>query len=248
MYVELKTHRNDQASTKERIALSPEESCAMAESRSHSQPSIPEEELVDRTRALISKHGLERTLRTEYYRTAFEDKQNQDYRASLDSDVTFSRERKHSIGQSQWARSATCTETGFRFPFAVLELKVAHHALEGSAEFVNSWITELIEEGGAIEVSKFSKYLTGYAAYNRGNVEHIPSWMSEQAVSLALQAQFPRTRSFAEAEEAMKLPGKLFDRSKMKEKERGPKPPDTKMALANERTLLAWIRTTMLLL
>jgi hypothetical protein len=88
-----------------------------------------------------------------YYRTAFEDKKNGDYRASLDMNVTLIAEREQG---GSWVRQPEAANDAFLFPFAVLELKINTHALESSADVTQAWIRELVDVGGAIEVNKVS--------------------------------------------------------------------------------------------
>jgi uncharacterized membrane protein YidH (DUF202 family) len=145
----------------------------------------------------------------------------------------------------------------------VLELKIATHALESSAEVVEGWIRLLTEKGGAIEVSKFSKYLSGYAAHFPKKIDLVPSWMNDEEITACLQsrvrgASFNKTIAAPDVNSSSSHHrpvaglttdslfsggrGKMYDRNEKK------KMPDQKSVLANERTLLAWVRTTMLIL
>jgi hypothetical protein len=100
-------------------------------------------------------------------------------------------------------------------------------------------------------VPQFSKYLSGFAAPVPPRVQVGPSWLSDEEVSEALRGERPRTgsgRLVAPAPAPSRKRGdsapsaKMFDRTEKK------KVPDQKSVLANERTLLAWVRTTMLIL
>jgi len=274
VYVELKTHRNSVPSSKERFALRPADALLFAESKYTGTVPADAKELATRTAGMISALDLQRSLRTEYYRTAFEDKSNDDYRASLDMNVTMMTEAEPPAAGT-WLRPPTGVKDSFAFPYAVLELKIATHALESSAGVVQKWIAELTNDGGAIEVTKFSKYvwraskasisnylrlldsppinplsrsfthtrryLTGFAAHYPNRVQFVPSWMSDSEVSCALRGVRPEAAR-PTAPQVPNASSKMFDRTEKK------KIPDQKSIMANERTLLAWVRTTMLIL
>ena len=88
-----------------------------------------------------------------------------EFRASLDQHVTFVEEGDN-CDLDSWR---ACDGRSFVFPYEILELKIRTDALAKSADIVTKWIDEL-KAGGAVEASKFSKFLTGYAGIYREKV------------------------------------------------------------------------------
>ena len=260
MFIETKTHNVDKPSIKERFSLSP----TSAESFESGVDDKEVEKLGDKARALAKKarelmneRKLHRVLRTEYYRTAFEDTTHSDFRASLDQNVCFVKESPEpgtmqSGGGLSWI-----------FPYAIFELKISSEALERSKEVVQSFTDELTSIGGAIVAPKFSKFLSGYSAHFNNVVGVVPSWMSQEKIVAAVQGREVGEGNIASKGAEARTAGQAgqagqgsYDRvrdykaekkaeKKVEKRERGP---DQKSIMANERTLLAWMRTTMLLL
>ena len=130
VFVELKTHKNKKPSSKERFALSPVEAKDfMMNGKNIIKVDEQAKDLSCLTASLIDDLSLAPALRTEYYRTAFEDPKHGDYRASLDQNVTLIKEGSKLGEGDAWARVPE-GDDAFVFPFAVLELKIATHALE----------------------------------------------------------------------------------------------------------------------
>ncbi|GMI32702.1 hypothetical protein TeGR_g767 [Tetraparma gracilis] len=94
VFVEVKTHRNKVSSMKERFVLSPENATKFETGDAGVVENLSENAaaLASSAGALLREKGLRRVLRTEYYRTAFEDPSHADYRASLDQNVTLVKE------------------------------------------------------------------------------------------------------------------------------------------------------------
>jgi hypothetical protein len=136
--------------------------------------------------------------------------------------------------------------TSFIFPYAVLELKIASAALDKSSEVVRSWIEELTREGGVVEATKFSKFLTGYAGLYEDKVGVVPSWMGQPRISAAVRGEEGGWGGGGGGPAPMAANKPLVDRVNQKPEKK--RVPDQKSIMANERTLLAWVRTTMLVL
>ena len=102
----------------------------------------------------------------------------------------------------------------------------------------------MTDEGGAIETTKFSKFLTGFAVLFKQRVALVPSWMSDPEIVKALQPKkdlASRLFGIGIAETPV-IPPKLFDRS-----DKRFRVPDPKAFLAVERTMLSWVRTIMII-
>jgi uncharacterized membrane protein YidH (DUF202 family) len=265
VYIEVKTHRNDGASSKERFALSPAGARVFemqgpdtADLLNSTPLSENARSLAERTARLVSDGKLKRVLRTEYYRTAFEDPEEPDFRASLDQSVTFVKE----VPNDKWLRSDE--GEAFIFPYSILELKISTDAMDKRADMIASWVEEL-KAGGAIDAAKFSKFLTGYSGHYRQQVNIVPNWMSEETIvaaqrGLAGAPQPPPPPPLQQQKEGMSattgggalppMPNTPVARTidRVLEKPTKTRIPDQKSIMANERTMLAWIRTTMLVL
>ncbi|GMI07268.1 hypothetical protein TrVE_jg10653 [Triparma verrucosa] len=249
VFIEIKTHMNTEPSLKERFSLSPSKAALFEKERGEVQGGVwvagdeHAQALAQRATALFKEKGLRRVLRSEYYRTAFEDPSNSDYRASLDQTVTLVQD---SESTRTWSYNHIQQSSSFIFPYAVLEIKIATAALERSSEVMSNFVTELKTKGGVIEAPKFSKFLTGYAAHYQKSVSVIPSWMSDPSISAShnLSPPAPPPPAFCSPPPSSPLPiDRVQDYKKTKSRL-----PDQKSIMANERTLLAWVRTTMLLL
>jgi uncharacterized membrane protein YidH (DUF202 family) len=168
---------------------------------------------------------------------------------------------KESQKESQTGTNSRSSGPAWIFPHAIFELKISSQALERSKDVVQKFTDELISVGGAVVAPKFSKFLSGYSAHYNDKVGVVPSWMSQEKIVAAVQGRevggggghafgvvrqagqggtYDRVEDFKAERKANKKAEKEANK-----KERGP---DQKSVMANERTLLAWLRTTMLLL
>ncbi|GMH60638.1 hypothetical protein TrRE_jg5280 [Triparma retinervis] len=262
VFIETKTHNNDRPSLKERFKLSPTSAYSFESGVDDMEVGKLGEKagaLAKKAREIMVKHKLHRVLRTEYYRTAFESSTQSDFRASLDQNVCFVKEESK---ESQGAGMST-SGPAWIFPHAVFELKISSEALERSKDVVQRFTDELVSVGGAVVAPKFSKFLSGYAAHYNDKAGVVPSWMSHEKIVAAVQGREAGgggVQGGYESGMARRQAGQAgqatYDRvndfkaerkaeKEAKKKDRGV---DQKSIMANERTLLAWMRTTMLLL
>jgi len=252
VFIEVKTHKEELPSMKERFSLSPTSAKSFEEGVCDAEVEVlPDaaKALANRVEALIKQRSLHRVLRSEYYRTAFQDPEHNDYRASLDQNITLEKEVKG----GGWISSRHVEGNGFIFPYAVLELKVSMDKLETSNDQINSLITEL-KTAGVIEAQKFSKFLTGYSAHYSNQVNIAPSWMVREEIACAVRGEsmstitpmtLPPQNSAAQTiTQVPQTYDRVIDHKENKKQGKA----DQKSIMANERTLLAWVRTTMILL
>jgi SPX domain protein involved in polyphosphate accumulation len=193
VFVERKTHHEswvDEASVKERFdiaasvvapfldgsldvaryldAIAP----ASAKGKSGQEKAAKQKELAVATQAGIVKHRLTPAMRTRYKRTAFQLASSNTVRISLDTQLQFVDERGRAL--PRWCRDAHELEADgvvHDFPYAILEVKLQTAP--------PPWVADLLREGRATRVWKFSKYLSACAIFAPARVLAFPPWFDE---------------------------------------------------------------------
>ena len=127
---------------------------------------------------MIRKNSMRPTLRTCYYRTAFQEGSSNAVRISLDSHLTFINELKNSVC-NDWCRAGTeilSSNDVTKFPFCILEVKLQQQP--------PAWLEEALRKVGAIKVHKFSKFIHGTASLHPVSVlpHWFPQFMGERGV------------------------------------------------------------------
>ncbi|KAI9493342.1 VTC domain-containing protein [Zychaea mexicana] len=148
----------------------------------------------------IRKRKLKPTLRCFYHRLAFQRPGDPRLRVSLDTDLTFIRERtKDNKNRTPcWRRPDVGIAYPFyhladptdvhRFPYAVLETKIQTHLGQQAPE----WLTRLTNSHLVHPVPRFSKFLHGASQLAYQNLPLLPWWLSE----LRIDIRKPRTDQF----------------------------------------------------
>eukprot|EP00977_Amphora_coffeiformis_P000354 scaffold98_cov172-Amphora_coffeaeformis.AAC.8 len=197
VFLELKTHHESwvQAkSVKERAIILEKDMCAFLyptekwnEDRARqallrATPSMNETKLakaVDlllRMHSLVVEHRLRPCMRSTYQRLAFQSSKSNSIRLTLDRDVTVSDER--SCPHGYWSvedDNIIFSPTDARvIPFAVFEIKLG----EGQS---STALDELMDKQVILDASKFSKFLTGAATFNKDAVQTFPYWAEHPA-------------------------------------------------------------------
>lgn len=125
-----------------------------------------------RMHALVFKHGLRPCVRTCYLRAAFQSSASNALRLTIDRNITMVDETKNT-DKSSWCLppNAVISNTlATRVPFVVLEVKLAGESPTPPV------IADLQHRGVIQEATKFSKFLTGAAAFNTSKVDMLPHW------------------------------------------------------------------------
>eukprot|EP00980_Cylindrotheca_fusiformis_P007686 scaffold1617_cov99-Cylindrotheca_fusiformis.AAC.4 len=202
VFLELKTHHEKwvgATSVKERATVMEKHMAAFLERVkwsyadaesivSEANPKMKKEDLSKAASLLLRMHELvvEKDLvpcvRSVYRRAAFQASDSNALRLTLDKDVTMIDER--SAPQGAW-----CLPEGTRIrssmkkrvPFPVFEVKLAGSEMPQSLE-------TLIANGVIIEAAKFSKFLTGAAAYNSDKIKVLPYWAANPAFKGVFQS------------------------------------------------------------
>lgn len=121
---------------------------------------------------LIVKHALRPCVRTMYQRVAFQSSENNKLRITVDRDISFIDESSVSPGEWCLKDDAIEDSTIVKPPFDVLEVKLAGSE---APEFIES----LLDDGAIYDATKFSKFLTCAAAFNK--VNKLPYWAKHSA-------------------------------------------------------------------
>eukprot|EP01124_Arcella_intermedia_P004517 TRINITY_DN12564_c0_g1_i1.p1 TRINITY_DN12564_c0_g1~~TRINITY_DN12564_c0_g1_i1.p1 ORF type:complete len:1004 (+),score=190.43 TRINITY_DN12564_c0_g1_i1:411-3014(+) len=125
----------------------------------------------------ILKLQLHPAIRTTYYRTAFQNSDNNNIRISIDTSLELTKEPKDP-GPGRWCRDRTKPihpEDRFVFPMAVLEIKL--HSITD----VPDWISEIVNADYVVGAYKFSKFMHGTAKLNGLKTNVLPVWFNRTA-------------------------------------------------------------------
>lgn len=132
-----------------------------------------------RMHELVFKHGLRPCIRTCYLRAAFQSSASNALRLTIDRNITMVDETKPHNGLWCLPEDAIIQNTmATRVPFVVLEVKLAGDSPTPPA------IQDLQDRGVIQEASKFSKFLTGAAAFNAEKVRTLPHWAEHPAFAI----------------------------------------------------------------
>jgi len=206
VFVERKTHHEDwtgERSSKERFAI-PAAAAAGVLSGSIDLASEVDRQVTrgelsekDAAKALdlgaavigcVTKEKLSPCVRTVYQRLAFQETSNNEVRITMDSHLKLVNERLPARDQlsrrQEWCRGLgdpveLSTSGVIDFPFSVLEVKLQVAGI--------AWIDELLASGLLVPRPKFSKYLTGCAAFHPSQLTTLPHWFDEREIQRALR-------------------------------------------------------------
>ncbi|CAB9505437.1 Vacuolar transporter chaperone 4 [Seminavis robusta] len=134
---------------------------------------------------LVVLHGLRPCVRTCYLRAAFQSSSSNALRLTIDRNITMIDESKTLPGSWCLPEDAIIQNTmATRVPFVVLEVKVA-------GDNATPAIAQDLELRGVIqEATKFSKFLTGAAAFNMDKIGKLPHWADHPAFAAVFAASY----------------------------------------------------------
>lgn len=151
-----------------------------------------DESLAKEVQYSVIKKGYVPVCRSFYNRTAFQLPADQRVRISLDTELTMVREdnldgrkragnnwRRMDIG-IDWPFSQLPAEDIERFPYAVLEVKLATPPGQDPPD----WILELISSHLVEAVPKFSKFIHGTATLFPSRIKLLPFWMPQMNIDI----------------------------------------------------------------
>ena len=146
---------------------------------------------VDEIQDFLRENKLEPMLRASYTRTAFQIPGDSRIRISLDTDLALIREdaldparpcrdpdewHRLDIDQNEMEYPFSSIKKGeiYRFPFAILEIKVK----DTKATRSNAWLADLMNSHLVKEAPQFSKFVHGVAQLFEDSVNSFPFWLS----------------------------------------------------------------------
>ena len=147
---------------------------------------------VDTIQKFVQEKKLSPVLRANYVRTAFQKPTDNRVRILIDSNLAFIREdtidkRRPCRDPNDWHRrdidSSNMTypfqninqSEVYRFPYAVLELKLK----EDGSRKRPTWVQDLISSHLVHPVPRYSKFIHGVAALFEDYVNNLPFWISD---------------------------------------------------------------------
>jgi SPX domain protein involved in polyphosphate accumulation/uncharacterized membrane protein YidH (DUF202 family) len=195
IFIELKTHHEkwiNSKSVKERVTIQAQDMDAFLASMKwknedalalvvKANPSLSGDSLQKSTTLLLTMHemvvkkGLRPCVRSVYKRAAFQSAQSNSLRLTVDRGVTlFNEASKNECDGGSWCLSDNdCATSGphlvKQVPFAIFEVKLTSSEMPGV-------IQAMEDQGIIVKAAKFSKFLTGVAAFNADKVDKLPYW------------------------------------------------------------------------
>lgn len=145
----------------------------------------------------IAKEDLQPTLRTVFTRTAFQMPGDDRIRIGIDSDILFIREdsfdtKRPIRNPDEWHRKDIDSNIDkpysllrkgefSKFPYSVMEIKVASSIFNNPNSKTLAWISELINSHLVKEVPNFSKFIQGISSLfiEDDNLDILPFWLPE---------------------------------------------------------------------
>lgn len=190
VFLELKTHHEmwiNTKSVKERVNVQEKDMTKLLareewtlQDAKHivlaASPTLTGEALDKATNLLLTMHqlvleqNLRPCVRSVYVRAAFQSTKNNDLRLTIDRNITL-------IDETSTPEGAWCLPDDAiieasmvsRAPYPVFEVKLAGSEMP-------EVIHQLLDDGVIREAAKFSKFLTGAAAFNADKIETLPYW------------------------------------------------------------------------
>lgn len=175
-----------------------------------------ERKLVDEVALLIATKRLVPTVRSQCMRCAFQLAHTNAVRASVDTNLCLISEVQHAtppqpevaeavaVSSETTAKEREQSERWYRdpkasipkneitrFPFAVLEIKLA---LSENDELPD-WVRKLVDSKALIPVHKFSKFIHGCAVLLPDEVQAMPYWIDDPEIAASLRASGPAAAS-----------------------------------------------------
>ena len=214
LFLELKTHHESwicDRSVKERVAIQEKDirqflahdvwtGGIAADIVSAASPALKGKPLEDATALLNRMHEMVVTydlrpcVRSTYFRAAFQSPDSNNLRLTVDHQVTLVDETL-SWNMSSWCLPDDADldpQHTLRIPFPVFEIKLADSDIPNS-------MSALIETGVLTEAEKFSKFLTGAAAFRQKQLDTLPHWV-DHPLFISLLASKPAQSAIRETE------------------------------------------------
>mmetsp|Transcript_29232 Transcript_29232/g.94304 ORF Transcript_29232/g.94304 Transcript_29232/m.94304 type:complete len:754 (-) Transcript_29232:525-2786(-) len=211
VFVERKTHHDawtGEESVKERFAVAPDQVPKLLAGRFDVDAHLREKQkkkqgedatllqqrerrLVTEVLQLISTKRLVPTVRSQCTRCAFQLEHTNAVRASVDTNLCLISELTSS---GRWYRDPNLnipSKDITRFPFAVLEIKLAL----GDSDELPNWVRDLVSSKALIPCHKFSKFIHGCAVLLPDEIQAAPYWIDDPSLRASIVASGPTSAS-----------------------------------------------------
>jgi uncharacterized membrane protein YidH (DUF202 family) len=195
VFLELKTHHekwNNVSSIKQRVSIREKDVKAFLSCTewgledaelmvSTANPKLKGDDLKKAIELILTMHhlvlesDLRPCIRSKYQRVAFQSPLSNKLRLTVDRNVTVIDESSTPPGEWCLADSNIKDNIMVQVPFNVFEVKLA------SGSETPESIESLLRQGIITEAPKFSKFLTGAAAFNTTKVNLLPYWAEHEA-------------------------------------------------------------------
>jgi len=177
LYVERKTHHEDWTqldSIKERFSIESNKILSYLKNNL-----ILEDNLANEISDLIKNNKLYPIIRTVYKRIAFQLKNNDSIRISLDIDLKFIRENTN---YTEWFTDVDNIEESdiSYFKYAILEIKLRDNYIENPPD----WIKNLMNSNLIIQKDNFSKFAHSVFTFYNYKCSKIPYWIENDDFSI----------------------------------------------------------------
>jgi len=172
-------------SLKERFTLETSRLRELARGLLTVDSSSPNATLLEEIEDGITQLQLVPSIRSSYYRSAYQNGEDLSIRYSLDEDLTFYKESSSLLNPMDIDWSPECAnklppQDVHRFAYAILEVKI-QRKIDQPSEGMPEWVTMLEDLGCIIEISKYSKFLTAVGLFYIEELEELPSWFGLMA-------------------------------------------------------------------
>lgn len=191
------------------------------------------QELIKEISSFIADKKIYPQVRTQYKRIAFQYGENNRIRMSLDTDLKFIKEYTSHL---EWfTHEDNIKEANiYRFPYAVLEVKLAREEDENI-----DWVNKIMNSNLVISQPMFSKYLMATYHFSKNKCGVIPEWIDQiqenDQISITIDEQEP-----IETDNCCTL----IKRKNKKPVKQTQVKIEPKTFFANERTYLQWFNSS----
>lgn len=150
-------------------------------------------DLLLRMHELVIRHGLRPCVRSCYLRAAFQSSASNALRLTIDRNVTLIDETKN-VSPGSWCLPDDAiiqNQMATQVPFVVLEVKLSGANVDNMPPVIQDLEGKCIIQ----EAEKFSKFLTGAAAFNQDKVNALPYWAEHPAFANVFRNSIQSTES-----------------------------------------------------
>lgn len=194
------------------------------------------QELIKEISNFIEDKKIYPQVRTQYKRIAFQYGEDNRIRMSLDTDLRFIKEYTSHL---EWFTDEDNIKESniYRFPYAILEVKLAREEDENI-----EWVNNIMNSNLLISQPMFSKYLMATYHFSKNKCKIIPEWIDrlkeDNQISIIIDNQIKQE------ENESTICCNLIKRKEKKPIKQTQIKIEPKTFFANERTYLQWFNSS----